>query len=157
MYPGIYQPLQPLSVLLMDLLKFPHSDEATLSRGLVDAVFDLYQTDHGIVDKPRSLPRTLSDSGKDAWWMLIRARTRALRAIGQDPHILLPHQINSAQKCMCGNYVKAHHNQNLDPRKLFDVSFFHYSALEPSEDDALEEGVGGISWEDWDALFGDNM
>lgn len=156
MYPGIYQPLQPLSVLLTDLLRYPHSDEAILSRGLVDAIFDLYRVDHGVVSRTLSPLRSLSDSGKDAWWILIRARTRALESIGQDPHILLPYRVRNDQKCMCGNLARVIPDPISEVEPSFDSSFFDLPARNEDNDPSqLGEAATGISWDEWDALFGD--
>lgn len=115
MYPGAYQPLQQLSLLLADLLDHAYSEEAATSRGLVDAMFAFYQVDEGIVRYyqegsddtyqahfmagPSAAPsflrrpyqkRNLSPAGRNAWMMLVNARRRALTQIGQDPHVLWP-------------------------------------------------------------------
>ncbi|ETN37498.1 uncharacterized protein HMPREF1541_07120 [Cyphellophora europaea CBS 101466] len=96
MYPGTYQPLQAMSLLLADLLNFPHSDEAPTSQGLVDAIFDLYQVDQGMItasDPPR---RRLSPSGREVWSMLGRLRNKAFEQMDQDPHVVLPTFIASS-------------------------------------------------------------
>lgn len=102
MYPGTYQPLSSMSLLLADLLMYPHSEEAATSQGLVDAIFDLYQVDQGMVsgsDPPR---RRLSPTGREAWSMLGRVRKRALEQKDQDPHVVLPSFMASSNVCLCG-------------------------------------------------------
>lgn len=105
MYPGTYQPLQAVSLLLADLLQYPHSDDASLSRGLIDAVFDLYHVDEGIVSEDDPPKRHLSPSGKDAWMMLARTRRKALEQIGVDHHVLHPSSLVSSDFCVCGEKI----------------------------------------------------
>jgi len=106
MYPGTYQPLQAVSLLLADLLQHPYSDHASLSRGLIDAVFELYQIDEGIVSRDDPPTRQLSPSGKDAWLMLARMRRKALEQIGVDHHVLYP-SVVSSDTCICGETIRA--------------------------------------------------
>jgi hypothetical protein len=105
MYPGTYQPFQALSLLLADLLENPHSDEASLSRGFVDATFYLYRIDEGIVSQIDPPRRQLSPSGRSAWSMLARTRKKALEIVGEDHHVLLPSQMISADNCVCGERI----------------------------------------------------
>jgi hypothetical protein len=105
MYPGTYQPFQALSLLLADLLQHPHSDEASLSRGIVDATFYLYRIDEGVVSQIDPPRRQLSSLGRSAWSMLARTRKKALEIIGEDHHVLLPSQMISADNCVCGERI----------------------------------------------------
>lgn len=105
MYPGTYQPFQALSLVLADLLHNPHSDEASLSRGFVDATFYLYRIDEGIVSQIDPPRRQLSVSGRSAWSMLARTRKKALEIIGEDHHVLLPSHMISADNCVCGERI----------------------------------------------------
>ncbi|KIW09949.1 hypothetical protein PV08_11725 [Exophiala spinifera] len=105
MYPGTYQPLQAVATLLADLLQHPHSDHAPLSRGLIDAVFELYRVDEGIVSREEPPQRQLSPAGKDAWTMLLRARRKALAQIGADHHVLHPSPTISSNSCICGDQI----------------------------------------------------
>ena len=107
MYPGTYQPLQAVSLLLADLLRHPHSDDASLSRGLIDAVFELYQVDEGIVSENDPPKRQLSPSGRDAWTMLVRTRQRALQLVGMDHHVLFPSNLVASSRCICGEKTSA--------------------------------------------------
>ncbi|KIV83414.1 hypothetical protein, variant [Exophiala sideris] len=105
MYPGTYQPLQAVSLLLADLLQHPYSDDASLSRGLIDAIFELYQVDEGIVSQNDPPTRQLSPSGRDAWAMLVRTRRRALEQTGVDHHVLYPSSVVSSSTCICGEMI----------------------------------------------------
>ncbi|KAK4948637.1 hypothetical protein LTR10_012641 [Elasticomyces elasticus] len=105
MYPGTYQPLQAVSLLLADLLQHPYSDDASLSRGLIDAIFELYQVDEGIVSQNDPPTRQLSPSGRDAWAMLVRTRRRALEQTGVDHHVLYPSSVVSSSTCICGERI----------------------------------------------------
>lgn len=105
MYPGTYQPLQAVSLLLADLLQHPYSDDASLSRGLIDAIFELYQVDEGIVSENEPPRRQLSPSGRDAWAMLVRTRRKALEQTGADHHVLYPSSIVSSSSCICGERI----------------------------------------------------
>ncbi|KAL1303170.1 hypothetical protein AAFC00_006597 [Neodothiora populina] len=129
MYPGTYQPLQPLSLILADLIEEPKSDEAETSIGLVDAMFALYQVGEGVTSsgsQPTPNPsssattassrlrsgtqtrrRFLSRAGQEVWSFLVSARRKALLQLGQDPHVLLPVSVDwssyAAQPtCVCG-------------------------------------------------------
>ena len=102
MYPGTYQPLQAVSTLLADVLQHPHSDDASLSRGLIDAIFELYQVNEGMVSQNEPPRRQLSPLGKDAWTMLLRTRRKALEQIGEDHHVLYPSSTISSSSCICG-------------------------------------------------------
>ena len=105
MYPGTYQPFQALSLLLADLLQNPRSDEASLSRGIVDAIFYLYRVDEGVVSQVDPPRRQLSSSGRSAWSMLARTRKKALEILGEDHHVLLPSQMISSDNCVCGERI----------------------------------------------------
>ncbi|EXJ71409.1 uncharacterized protein A1O5_05216 [Cladophialophora psammophila CBS 110553] len=105
MYPGTYQPLQAVSLLLADLLQHPYSDDAALSRGLIDAIFELYQVDEGIVSQSDPPRRQLSPSGRDAWTMLVRTRRKALEQVGMDYHVLFPSNAVLSSRCICGEKI----------------------------------------------------
>jgi len=115
MYPGTYQPLQAVSLLLADLLQHPYGDDASLSRGLIDAVFELYQADEGIVSENDPPQRHLSPTGKDAWTMLARTRRRALEQIGVDHHVLYPSSVVSSSICICGEKIAHDPTHNVEP------------------------------------------
>jgi hypothetical protein len=110
MYPGTYQPFQALALLLADLLQNPHSEEASLSRGIVDAIFYLYRVDEGVVSQIDPPKRHLSSTGRSAWSMLVRIRKKALDIIGEDHHVLLPSEMISADNCVCGERIARKHS-----------------------------------------------
>ena len=114
MYPGTYQPLQPVSLLLADLLQHPHSDDAPLSRGLIDAIFELYRVDEGIVSQNDPPRRQLSPSGREAWAMLVRTRRKALELVGMDHHVLIPSTVISSRFCICGQKIAANNQNELE-------------------------------------------
>lgn len=161
MYPGTYQPLQAMSLLLADLLNFPHSDEAPTSQGLVDAIFDLYQVDQGMItgtDPPR---RKLSPSGREAWSMLGRLRKKALEQMDQDPHVVLPSFIASSHVCVCGERI-AHERLLSGASEHSDMPSWDGPieadlGMPPRQDTPLvesEPGQLGFDWEEWDAYLG---
>ena len=134
MYPGTYQPLQAVSLLLADLLRRPHSDEAGLSRGLIDATFQMYQVGEGIVSQSHPPRRQLSSSGKYAWSILVRTRKKALDLIGQDHHVLLPSHMASSDFCICGQKIARQRAGNRDK----DGSQTQWGDITPSPGNAYE-------------------
>lgn len=115
MYPGTYQPLQPLSLLLADLLQYPYSDEAAESRSLVDLIFNLYQVDEGIISPNNPPRRQLSNAGKDAWTILSRTRRKAWAIVGWDSHAFFPSQRVSSDYCVCGERISRNYSEGNDP------------------------------------------
>jgi hypothetical protein len=174
MYPGTYQPLQAVSLLLADLQQHPWSDEASLSRGLVDAIFDLYQVDEGIVSRNDPPRRKLSTSGKDAWSMLARTRKKALEQIGQDPHVLFPQRLASSDFCLCGERIAGRNPRRVSRTEQHQLQSSHgqwtekpatpmnaYGLTEeehgsiPAQDDLI--GSVDFDWLEWDASVGLSM
>ena len=163
MYPGTYQPLQAVSLLLADLLQRPHSDEASLSRGLIDACFETYQVDEGLVSQSDSPRRQLSSLGKDAWSILVRARKKALDLIDQDHHVLLPSHMASSDFCICGQKIARLRVGDRDN----DGSQTQWRDIAPSPGNAYEMterhdltptqafiGNNDFDWDTWDASVG---
>ena len=153
--------MQAMSLLLADLLNFPHSDEAPTSQGLVDAIFDLYQVDQGMItgtDPPR---RKLSPSGREAWSMLGRLRKKALEQMDQDPHVVLPSLIASSHVCVCGEPI-AHErllsNENDHPEMpSWDATLGVDAGMPLRQGTPLvghETGQMGFDWDEWDAYLG---
>lgn len=162
MYPGTYQPLQAMSLLLTDLLSYPHSDEAPVSQGLVDAIFDLYQVDHGMITSTDPPQRTLSPSGREAWSMLWCIRSKALKQMDQDPHVVLPSSTASSHTCICGERI-AHEVLLTDAPEQSEVSPWDAEeeesemALPPGQVLPIVEtapGQMGFDWDEWDAYLG---
>jgi hypothetical protein len=175
MYPGTYQPLQAVSLLLADLLQHPHSDEADLSRGLIDAVFGLYQVDEGIVSQNEPPKRQLSPSGRDAWTMLAQTRQRALQQVGMDHHVLFPSNVvTSSSRCICGERISVSGEdadvQQSPPRRASrgvssgQTAIDMGSRLPPGLGDSGEQTPGEIlygqvdfDWHEWDNALGPSV
>lgn len=166
MYPGTYQPLQAVSLLLADILQHSYSDDASLSRGLIDAIFELYQVDEGIVSQNEPPRRRLSPSGKDAWTLLARTRRKALERIGVDHHVLYPSPVVCSSSCICGVRVA--------PEKPGEPSTQLYwsgdrstagqqeIAMDPLVVDEEQAGLttdslGHIDWAAWDNAVGSSL
>ena len=163
MYPGTYQPLQAVSLLLADLLQRPHSDEAGLSRGLIDATFEMYQVGEGIVSQSDPPRRQLSSSGKYAWSILVRTRKKALDLISQDHHVLLPSHMASSDFCICGQRIARLRAGDQDE----DGSQTQWRDMAPSPGNAYEMTDrhdltptqmfvvnNDFDWDTWDASVG---
>lgn len=90
MYPGNYQPLQAVASLLTDIIDEPSSNEALISRQVIDKVFSLLNDRSGVVAEQNGhlQPRKLSQTGKQAWTMLSHLRRRAWKSMGVDPAVL---------------------------------------------------------------------
>lgn len=163
MYPGTYQPLQALSLLLADLLQYPHADEASESRGLVDAAFDLYQADEGIVSQNSPPRRKLSSSGKDAWSILSRTRKKALANINQDPYVLIPSPKVFSDFCICGERI-SRSRQSVRDDPVLTNSHGHNVAFPPNSQDAPDDyrltpgpmlmENADFDWQEWDYSLG---
>lgn len=102
MYPGTYQPLEMVSLLLADLLSFPQSEEAATSAGLVDAIFQLYQSSRVVTEASNPLRGKLSPSRREVWSSLVHMRKKALERMDQDPCALRPCSMASSHRCICG-------------------------------------------------------
>ena len=160
MYPGIYQPLQPLAVLLADLLEHPNGTRAEQSRGLVDAVFKLYQVEEGVLNPNNSSRRELSPLGSTSWSILGRARKRALEKVGQDHHTMIPSNNASSDYCICGERISWRYSDiessqsGMDDSEqtlaglttVFDVPS---QGLTPNAIFAAETTGSGFNWEEW--------
>jgi hypothetical protein len=163
MYPGTYQPLQAVSLLLADLLQRPYSNEASLSRGLIDATFEMYQVGEGIVSQSDPPRRQLSSSGKYAWSILVRTRKKALDLISQDHHVLLPSHMASSDFCICGQRIARLRTGDRDE----DGSQTQWRDMAPSPGNAYEMTDrhdltptqmfvvnNDFDWDTWDASVG---
>lgn len=170
MYPGTYQPLQALSLLIADLLLRPRSDSAETSRGIVDRVFEMYSIDHGIVNQNDPLKRNLSPGGKGAWLKLAQARRKALEQIGEEPHLLLPSNDQDISKCLCGQSIDIQGDEPLDmdvethsttgasqrPQQV-NVQNTNPCSVPESEQQNFEDpfmGSAGFDWQGFDAIAG---
>jgi hypothetical protein len=165
MYPGTYQPLQAVSLLLADLLRYPHSDEASLSRGLVDAVFDQYQVDEGLVSHSNSPERRLSPLGRDAWTMLAQTRKKVLEQLGEDHHVLIPTRSPYSDVCICGERFAENQRCNQpegyphsEPAETFASPADLSETINIHEASSLP-AVGNVDfdWQEWDATVGHSL
>jgi hypothetical protein len=162
MYPGTYQPLQAVSLLLADLLQRPNSDEAELSRGLVDCVFDQYQVDEGLVSHNNPPNRRLSPLGRDAWSMLARTRKKVLEQLGEDHHVLIPSSVPRSDICICGERIarnqrdiRPEEGDRVEPAETFESTvdlseIMNNRGLSP----VTVMGNADFNWEEWDATVG---
>lgn len=164
MYPNTYQPLQALSILIADLLNYPNSEEAPNLRGLVDATFELYEADEGVIGHSGSPSRQLSPVSREAWNMLLRARRRALEQMNHDPHVLLPSFIPTGPQCICGETI-AHETPSTveesisDPQaNIREVSNIFPPTEETAWGPSPDMNPGyipmGFDWDEWDSLVG---
>ncbi|OAL47427.1 hypothetical protein IQ07DRAFT_646375 [Pyrenochaeta sp. DS3sAY3a] len=152
MYPGIYQPLQATSLLIADLLKFPNSPEAPLSRGLIDAVFDQFEVDEGLISIAAPLPRQLSGTGRDAWNMLAAGRKKALSMASEDPHVLLPSRCSYSDICICGERFAE--SQRVEQFRRSEVPEDPMSSTAPQDFPPLSLDDTEFDWYAWDATVG---
>jgi hypothetical protein len=180
-YPRIYQPLQALSLLLADLLSSPNSTSqdreiSSISRGLIDSVFELYEAGEGFVNEPKARRRQLSAEGNLAWTMLLQARRAALERMNQDSHILIPSStLSTGESCICGKRIAVELRSLYIPRSTSgllerdgngatargapSLQDFSSSAWSSSNDEERILGVEddlntAVDWDLWDAVFG---
>jgi hypothetical protein len=91
LYPGAYQPLQPVAALLQDLIKEPNSDEASESRLLIERVFAMVGPDGRVSANSMfgTLIRLHASSGaKKSWMRLEKLRRKAWNQLGLDPNVM---------------------------------------------------------------------
>ncbi|KZF22418.1 hypothetical protein L228DRAFT_201510, partial [Xylona heveae TC161] len=93
LYPGAYQPLQPVAVLLIDLFHNPHSTEAQKSRRLLERTFSLLGPEGRITNGTSHVAcwpeqRHASAGAKQAWMRLERLRSRVWQKLGLDSSVL---------------------------------------------------------------------
>ncbi|KAH6663416.1 fungal-specific transcription factor domain-containing protein [Halenospora varia] len=93
LYPGAYQPLQPVAVLLTDLWKNPQSLEASKSRALLEKTFSLLGPEGRITNgasRASCWPdqRYTSVGAKQAWMRLEKLRSKVWQKLGLDHRVL---------------------------------------------------------------------
>ena len=93
LYPGAYQPLQPVAVLLIDLLNNPQSGEALKSRVLLEKTFSLLGPEGRITNGTLSAScwpdqRYASVGAKQAWMRLEKLRSKVWQKLGLDHNVL---------------------------------------------------------------------
>ncbi|KAF2167530.1 hypothetical protein M409DRAFT_22337 [Zasmidium cellare ATCC 36951] len=86
--PGNHQPLHAITVLLVDLLRNPHSPLSPSSRRIVDVTFALCGPSGGVVasstSRTATVARPLTEGGREAWEALSRLRRKAWGRCGWD-------------------------------------------------------------------------
>jgi hypothetical protein len=93
LYPGAYQPLQPVAVLLIDLLNNPQSSEASKSRALLEKTFSLLGPEGRITNGTLNVTswsdqRHASAGAKQAWMRLEKLRSKVWQKLGLDHSVL---------------------------------------------------------------------
>lgn len=93
LYPGAYQPLQPVAVLLTDLLNNPLSLEASKSRILLEKTFSLLGPEGRVTNGTLSVScwpdqRYASAGAKQAWMRLEKLRSKVWQKLGLDHRVL---------------------------------------------------------------------
>lgn len=148
--------------MLADMIESPHSEQALESRGLVDATFELYEVDEGIVDHYDSNGRKLSPYGREAWALLLRTRRKALEQAGKDPHVLLPSISSMTDECICGEESSLQDNfaregstaqiPNTGDTTEDDISL--RALFEPGDLDMTNMENHSFDWNEWDLRQG---
>ncbi|KFY48492.1 hypothetical protein V495_01306 [Pseudogymnoascus sp. VKM F-4514 (FW-929)] len=93
LYPGAYQPLQCVAVLLIDLLKAPQSLEASKSQALLEHTFSLVGPEGRITNGTLNVAswpnqRYPSAGAKQAWMRLEKLRSKVWQKLGLDHSVL---------------------------------------------------------------------
>lgn len=127
LYPGAYQPLQPVAVLLIDLLSNPQSDESPKSRALLEKAFSMlgpggHRMTNGSLPANWSEQRHASRGAKQAWMRLEKLRSKVWQKLGLDHNVLWMRSIgaSTAQSKSPGTPEQAH--QNKQPRTRCPIS-----------------------------------
>ncbi|KAI9693493.1 MAG: hypothetical protein M1820_009229 [Bogoriella megaspora] len=87
LYPGAYQPLQSSAALLIDLLKYPITEESWKSRAVLESVFALLGSQDRIAASFETLSptqRSPSVGARHAWARLEKVRRKAWTKLGLD-------------------------------------------------------------------------
>jgi hypothetical protein len=91
LYPGTYQPLQSICVLLTDLLRNTDSPEANKSREVVEGIFTLLSPEGRITVSGRresTASRQVSNGARMSWIILDKLRKRVWRVMGLDATVM---------------------------------------------------------------------
>ena len=82
LYPGNYQPLQAVSVLLVDMLHHPAAPETVESRRLIDSIFSLIGPDGRVTASGSDGSSHISP--RDVWQRLENLRRKVWAKMGLD-------------------------------------------------------------------------
>lgn len=101
LYPGAYQPLQPVAVLLIDLLNNPQSEESSKSRALLEKAFSMLgprgrMTNGSLRVNCWSDLRYSSGGSRQAWTRLEKLRTKVWQKLGLDHDVLWMRSISAS-------------------------------------------------------------
>ena len=101
LYPGAYQPLQPVAVLLIDLLNNPTSEESTKSQALLQQTFSMLGPEGRITNGVLSMNcwsdhRYASAGSKQAWMRLEKLRSKVWQKLGLDHNVLWMRSISAS-------------------------------------------------------------
>jgi hypothetical protein len=98
--PGAYQPLQPVAVLLIDLLNNPQSEESPRSRALLEKAFSMLGPGGRMMNgpSPTNWPdqRYASTCSKQAWMRLEKLRSKVWQKLGLDHNVLWMRSISAS-------------------------------------------------------------
>ncbi|KAI9688463.1 MAG: hypothetical protein M1822_001412 [Bathelium mastoideum] len=97
-WPGIHQPVQPLTIVLQDLIERPVSPIAELARRYIDIAFVLLRPSEGLRggEEDASMPRPPSEGSAETWEYLGRLRSTAWSNAGIDPSMFCTWQAATA-------------------------------------------------------------
>lgn len=101
LYPGAYQPLQPVAVLLIDLLNNPQSEESSKSRALLEKTFSMLGPEGRITNGALGVncwpdQRYASSGSKQAWMRLEKLRSKVWQKLGLDHNVLWMRSISAS-------------------------------------------------------------
>lgn len=100
LYPGAYQPLQPVAVLLIDLLNNPQSEESSKSRSLLEKTFSMLGPEGRLTNGALGVTcwpdrRYASSGARQAWMRLEKLRSKVWQKLGLDHNVLWMRSINT--------------------------------------------------------------
>jgi hypothetical protein len=102
LYPGAYQPLQPVAVLLIDLLNNPKSEESARSRALLEKAFSMLGPGGRMTNGSLGVncwpdQRYASGGSKQAWMRLEKLRSKVWQKLGLDHNVLWMRSISASK------------------------------------------------------------
>jgi hypothetical protein len=143
LYPGAYQPLQPVAVLLIDLLRNPQSKESAKSRALVERTFSLLGPNGRVTNTSLSMScwpdqRHVSTGAKQAWMRLEKLRLKVWQKLGLDHNVLWMRSINNTGGRMDGQgppgpYSYSTTRYHPDMYNTGDVNHYPFNASSPQK------------------------
>ena len=109
LYPGAYQPLQPVAVLLIDLLNNPTSEESMKSRALLEETFSMLGPEGRFTNGALSVncwpdQRYASAGAKQAWMRLEKLRSKVWQKLGLDHNVLWMRSISANAAGQSGSH-----------------------------------------------------